>query len=359
MAPAILVFTVGAAEGIAQRLAQRLGVGPGLLRVDEAEHAAGAEVAILRRYTAVDVFDADPFGRLDPVENLDRHRLAVQAHQRAAHEFAHQAEHLGQPRLARHLELPAALEQVGIDARLFLRAQLAHRLQYAARLFQQALLAALVVAELLREIGRSTVHRQLFGLFAGIADLLAIQLGEVAHPVAQLDARTVGDRQDDLGIAQVEQGLLARALEHVLGQRQVAAPGRHGGAQLIALEPAEVAHRNTGQAGEALDYLRVGGDAAAEALPGGGIVRRRDGRPAALAEDSQTVQHAGDCIIPAARRALLRRPRPGRRRTAGHAGGRSSRSARSVRRGCRARRCAPGPSPGSDPPPRWCSGGGR
>ncbi|MNH10121.1 hypothetical protein D3C79_695890 [compost metagenome] len=77
----------------------------------------------------------------------------------------------------------------------------------------------------------SAGHGQLLGLCLEAGKTTLIQLGQVTRGMAQRRAGIGGGRQDDLGIAQVEQALLARALEHVLGQRQVAPPSPADGWQ--------------------------------------------------------------------------------------------------------------------------------
>lgn len=71
-----------------------------------------------------------------------------------------------------------------------------------------------------------------------------------------------GGRQNQFGIAEVKQTFLAMPLEHVLGQGQVAAPGRDRCLQLAALFPRQVTHRDAGQVSQALDHQRVSRDAA-------------------------------------------------------------------------------------------------
>ena len=61
--------------------------------------------------------------------------------------------------------------------------------------------------------------------------------------MAEGDAGIVGHRQDQFGVAQVVQALLAAPLEHVLGQRQVAAPGRDRRNQFASALPTQVTHR--------------------------------------------------------------------------------------------------------------------
>ncbi|MNE33410.1 hypothetical protein D3C80_1270770 [compost metagenome] len=109
--------------------------------------------------------------------------------------------------------------------------------------------------------------------------------------MAQRRAGIGGGRQDDLGIAQVEQALLARALEHVLGQRQVAPPSRNRRFQLAVLQPTQVAHGDLRQLSQLLDHPRMGGNAATKPRPSLGIRLGVDDLPAALAEGLNTIEH--------------------------------------------------------------------
>ena len=85
-----------------------------------------------------------------------------------------------------------------------------------------------------------------------------------------------GGRQNDLGIAEVEQALFTVALEHVLGQGQVATPGRDRGLDFAVLLPGQVTHRDVGQLRQPLDHHGMSGDAAAITLPGLGVGRGVD-----------------------------------------------------------------------------------
>src|SRR5690606_34121630 len=110
MTPAILVLPISATKGIAQRLTQRPGLRPGILRIDEAEHATRTKVALLRVDATIDVLQADPARRLDPVKDLDGHRLVIEVDQRAGHELAQQVKDLRQVLLAGCRKPPAPLE---------------------------------------------------------------------------------------------------------------------------------------------------------------------------------------------------------------------------------------------------------
>lgn len=126
-----------------------------------------------------------------------------------------------------------------------------------------------------------------------------MQRRQVTSPMAEGDAGIVGHRQDQFGVAQVVQALLAAPLEHVLGQRQVAAPGRDRRNQFASALPTQVTHRDSGHFGELLDHQRVGRDAAAETLPGLGVGQRIHFAPTAFAEGAQPVQHADSEAKPA------------------------------------------------------------
>ncbi|MNV74210.1 hypothetical protein D3C71_1674110 [compost metagenome] len=98
-------------------------------------------------------------------------------------------------------------------------------------------------------------------------------------------------RQDQLGIAQIEQALLAVTLEHILGQCQITPPGRDRRFQLAALLPGQVTHRDTGQMSQTLDHQRMSRDTATKALPGIAVGRRIDNGPATLAPALKSVEH--------------------------------------------------------------------
>src|SRR5258706_4331530 len=116
--PPIFVSKSGATERIAQRLTQVPSLFPSRLGIDEGEHTSRAEVARLRIDPAVDVLDADPVWRLDPVENLDGDGRVIEKHDRAGHELAHKGENLSETLLAPRLGRPAALEQIRVESRL-------------------------------------------------------------------------------------------------------------------------------------------------------------------------------------------------------------------------------------------------
>ncbi|MNN23852.1 hypothetical protein D3C81_1372620 [compost metagenome] len=134
-------------------------------------------------------------------------------------------------------------------------------------------------------------HGQLLGLRLEAGKTTLVQLGQVTRAMAQRRAGIGGGRQNDLGIAQVEQAFLARAFEHVLGQRQVAPPSRDCRLQLAALQPTQVAHGNLRQLGQLLDHLRMRGNAATKTRPRLGIGLGVDNLPTALAEGLNTIKH--------------------------------------------------------------------
>jgi len=122
-----------------------------------------------------------------------------------------------QMRLARRLEIPAPLKQLGVHRRLLRGRKIEHGAQRTARLFQQTLFAALVVTELLRVRLRFARQRQTLRLLAQGADRASIELGHVAHALADRNRRLLSDGQNDLGIAQIEQPALAGLFQYVLG----------------------------------------------------------------------------------------------------------------------------------------------
>ena len=109
--------------------------------------------------------------------------------------------------------------------------------------------------------------------------------------------RRIGSRrQNQLGIAQIEQAFFAMTLEHVLGQGQIAPPGRDSRFQLAALLPGQITHRYASQLCQTLDHHRMGGDTAAKPLPGIGISGRINSAPAALAPALKSIEHQDSAV---------------------------------------------------------------
>src|SRR5471032_793572 len=109
--------------------------------------------------------------------------------------------------------------------------------------------------------------------------------------MTQRRLRIRSSRQDQLGIAKVEQAFFSAAFEYVLGQGQIAAPGRNGGFDVAVLFPGQVAYRDAGQLRQTLDHQRVRRDAAAKTLPGLCISPGVNHRPATFAPALKSVEH--------------------------------------------------------------------
>src|SRR5690606_24962665 len=113
-------------------------------------------------------------------------------------------------------EIPAPLKQIGIHSRLLCWREVEHGTQHPASLFEQTLFAALVIAELLRILFRLACQRQAFRLLTQRTDGARIELGDIAHTLTHWHTDLLGYRQDDFGIAQIEQAALAGLLQHIL-----------------------------------------------------------------------------------------------------------------------------------------------
>src|SRR5690606_12209824 len=155
----------------------------------------------------------------------------------------------------------------------------------------------LVVAEFLRVLLRLTRQCQTFWLLTKRADTARIEFGYIAHALAYRDARLLGHRQDDLGIAQVEQAALAGLFQNILGERQVPAPAWDCGDPFTLPLPSQVAHRNVRKTRQTLDDVRMRGDTPPIALPDFGVGRRIDYAPATLAPTLEELQHSGFLLV--------------------------------------------------------------
>ncbi|MNL04680.1 hypothetical protein D3C87_1252550 [compost metagenome] len=264
---------------------------PGALRIDEAQYATGAEFAGFGINAAVDVLDADPFRRFDAVHQLNRNRRIVEEDHRTDQQLAQQFEDFGHARSAGGREPPTTLEQITVDRRQFSAGKFADRTHHTARLFQQTQFAALVVAKLLRQLFRGTGHGQLFCLQLHAAEAGFVECRQVACTMAQRSLNISGGRQNQLGIAEIEQAFFAVALEHILGQRHIAAPGRDRGLDFALLLPGQVSHRDAGKIRQTFDHQRVSRDASAKLLPGFCVGRGVNGRPATFAPALKSVEH--------------------------------------------------------------------
>ncbi|MCY1417053.1 hypothetical protein D9M71_325730 [compost metagenome] len=268
---------------------------PSALRIEKTQYAAGAELASLGIDPAVDVLDADPLRSFDAVHQLNRNRRIVEKNHRTDQQLAQQLDDLGHAFGTRRREAPTALEQVAINRRQLSAGEFGYRPHHTPGLFQQAQFAALVVAKLLRQLLGGTSHGQLLGLQPDAGEPPLVQRRQIAPAMAQRRLGIGRGRQDDLGVAQVEQAFLAATLEHVLGQGQVATPGRDRRLDLTTLHPGQVAHRDVGQLRQALDHHGMSCDAAAITLPGFGVSRGVDYRPATLAPALKSVEHQPLC----------------------------------------------------------------
>ena len=84
---------------------------PGALGVEKTQDAAGAEFTGFRIDATVDVLDADPLRRFDPIDQLHGNRCVVEKDYRADQQFAKALQHLGHALGARRGKSPATLEQ--------------------------------------------------------------------------------------------------------------------------------------------------------------------------------------------------------------------------------------------------------
>ena len=264
--------------------------------IEKAQYATGAEISGLRVNAAVDVLNADPLRGFNPVHQLDGNRRVVKEYDRTDQQLTQQLDHVGHALGARGHKTPAAQEQIAVNGRQFSAGKVRHRAHHTARLFQQTQFAALVVTEFFREFFRRAGHRQLFGLLDQRTETAFIELRQVTPTVTQGHVGPVGSRQNDLGITEVKQAFFAVALEHVLGQSQVAAPGRNRGFHFAILLPGQVAHRDTRQLSQTLNHHRVRGHAATKALPGLCVNRRVNNAPAALTPALEIIEHQAPAV---------------------------------------------------------------
>ncbi|MNN38971.1 hypothetical protein D3C81_1529920 [compost metagenome] len=183
----------------------------------------------MRIDAAIDVLQRNPFRGLHSIEHLNSHGRSLEYCHGAGHELTHQGEDLGQTILARHLEAPAALEQLGVHGRLLGCRERLHGLQRTTGLFKQAQLTALVVTKLLRIIFRRPSHGQALGLCPEGSYPPGIEIRNITHALAHRYLGVSRYRKDDFGIAHVQQVTLAFALEDLLGQGHMPPPARHSG----------------------------------------------------------------------------------------------------------------------------------
>ncbi|MNY06063.1 hypothetical protein D3C86_1388050 [compost metagenome] len=185
---------------------------PGALGIEETQHTARAELASLGIDSAVDVLDADPLRSFDAVHQLNRNRRIVEENHRADQQLAQQLDDLGHAFGTRRREAPAALEQVAVNRRQLSAGKFGHRPHHATGLFQQAQFAALVIAKFFRQFFGCAGHGQLFGLQLDASETAFVQRRQVPRAMAQRRLGIGSGRQDDLGVAQVEQTFLAATL---------------------------------------------------------------------------------------------------------------------------------------------------